>query len=212
MPVGPVQRRAVHPPGCRSTSPARCRRRRRSRRSSPTRTRTSATSWSTRCWRRRSTATTSPTSGPTSCASSGAASRTGPTGTFAFHDWIREAIATDKPYDQFVREILARHRRRDQEPADGLVQGAAEPRAVRGRHRPGLPRPAHGLCPVPPPPVREVEPGRLLGPGRVLRPRRPQERAGARRRRQNQQTSRQVDLQPADRQRHQQADQPAGRR
>ncbi len=28
-------------------------------------------------------------------------------GTFAFHDWIREAIAADKPYDQFAREILA---------------------------------------------------------------------------------------------------------
>jgi hypothetical protein len=28
-------------------------------------------------------------------------------GTFAFHAWIREAIAKDKPYDQFVREILA---------------------------------------------------------------------------------------------------------
>ena len=27
-------------------------------------------------------------------------------GTFAFHDWIRESIANDKPYDQFVREIL----------------------------------------------------------------------------------------------------------
>jgi hypothetical protein len=27
-------------------------------------------------------------------------------GTFAFHSWIRESIATDKPYDQFVREIL----------------------------------------------------------------------------------------------------------
>jgi hypothetical protein len=27
-------------------------------------------------------------------------------GTFAFHDWIRQAIATDKPYDQFTREIL----------------------------------------------------------------------------------------------------------
>ncbi|MFO0966497.1 MAG: DUF1553 domain-containing protein [Gemmataceae bacterium] len=27
-------------------------------------------------------------------------------GTFAFHEWIRQAIATDKPYDQFVREIL----------------------------------------------------------------------------------------------------------
>ncbi|MBI1831303.1 MAG: DUF1549 domain-containing protein, partial [Planctomycetes bacterium] len=28
-------------------------------------------------------------------------------GTFAFHAWIRESIAKDKPYDQFVREILA---------------------------------------------------------------------------------------------------------
>jgi hypothetical protein len=28
-------------------------------------------------------------------------------GTFAFHTWIRESIASDKPYDQFAREILA---------------------------------------------------------------------------------------------------------
>ncbi len=28
-------------------------------------------------------------------------------GTFAFHNWIRESIARDKPYDQFVREIIA---------------------------------------------------------------------------------------------------------
>src|SRR5262249_7990957 len=28
-------------------------------------------------------------------------------GTFAFHDWIRDAVARDKPYSQFVREILA---------------------------------------------------------------------------------------------------------
>jgi Protein of unknown function (DUF1553)/Protein of unknown function (DUF1549)/Bacterial Ig-like domain (group 2) len=27
-------------------------------------------------------------------------------GTFAFHDWIRDSIASDKPYDQFAREIL----------------------------------------------------------------------------------------------------------
>ncbi|MBI2804607.1 MAG: DUF1553 domain-containing protein [Planctomycetes bacterium] len=28
-------------------------------------------------------------------------------GNFAFHNWIRESIANDKPYDQFAREILA---------------------------------------------------------------------------------------------------------
>jgi len=27
-------------------------------------------------------------------------------GTFGFHNWIREAMATDKPYDEFAREIL----------------------------------------------------------------------------------------------------------
>jgi hypothetical protein len=27
-------------------------------------------------------------------------------GTFAFHNWLRESIAADKPYDHFVREIL----------------------------------------------------------------------------------------------------------
>ncbi|MCE9532484.1 MAG: DUF1553 domain-containing protein [Planctomycetes bacterium] len=27
-------------------------------------------------------------------------------GTFSFHNWIREAIATDKPYNEFVRDIL----------------------------------------------------------------------------------------------------------
>jgi hypothetical protein len=27
-------------------------------------------------------------------------------GTFAFHTWIREGIAADKPYDEFVREII----------------------------------------------------------------------------------------------------------
>jgi hypothetical protein len=28
-------------------------------------------------------------------------------GTFAFHDWIRESLHQNKPYDQFVREIVA---------------------------------------------------------------------------------------------------------
>lgn len=28
------------------------------------------------------------------------------TGTFAFHNWIRDAMANDMPYDQFVREII----------------------------------------------------------------------------------------------------------
>jgi hypothetical protein len=27
-------------------------------------------------------------------------------GTFAFHDWIRQAVAADKPYDEFARDVL----------------------------------------------------------------------------------------------------------
>src|SRR5262249_43062109 len=27
-------------------------------------------------------------------------------GTFVFHNWIRESIAADKPYDEFAREII----------------------------------------------------------------------------------------------------------
>ena len=46
-------------------------------------------------------------------------------GTFAFHDWIRDAIAADKPYDQFAREILGAVGDETHEPADGLVQGLA---------------------------------------------------------------------------------------
>ena len=126
---------------------------------------------------RRNTATTSPTSGPTSCASSAAQQQPDRAdGTFAFHDWIREAIAAGQAVRRVRPRNPGRDRRRDQEPADRLVQGPADARAVRGRHRPGVPRPAHGLCPVPSPSLREVEPGRLLGPGRLLRPRRPQER------------------------------------
>jgi hypothetical protein len=37
-------------------------------------------------------------------------------GTFAFHSWIRESIAADKPYDQFVREIITASGDEDKSP------------------------------------------------------------------------------------------------
>lgn len=37
-------------------------------------------------------------------------------GTFAFHSWIRSSISQDKPYDQFVREILAASGEESQSP------------------------------------------------------------------------------------------------
>ena len=128
-----------------------------------------------------------------------ATSRTGPHGTFAFHELdSRQPSPSDKPYDSSSATSSAPPATRVTQPADRVVQGVAEARAVRGRHRPGVPRPAPGLRPVPPPPLREVEPGRLLGPGRLLRPRRPQERADARRASSNQQAQAAGDLQPVD--------------
>ena len=82
---------------------------------------------------------------------------------------------------QAVRRVRPRHprrhRRRVNSPPTVWYKELQEPEAVRRRHRPGVPRPAAGLCPVPSPSLREVEPGRLLGHGRLLRPRRPQARS-----------------------------------
>ena len=37
-------------------------------------------------------------------------------GTYAFHDWIRDSLMSDKPYDQFVREIIASSGEMDENP------------------------------------------------------------------------------------------------
>ena len=111
----------------RSTSPARCRRPKQVRRSSPTRTpdkrdklidellEIAGVHLLLRQQVGRRPAREAAAARPSRAA-----------GTFAFHDWIREAIAADKPYDEFVRDDPGGDRRRGEEPADGLVQGAAE--------------------------------------------------------------------------------------
>ncbi len=119
-------------------------------------------------------------------------------------DGDRQALRPVRPRDP------RRQRRRGEQPADGLVQGIAGAAAVRGRHGPGVPRPASGVRPVPPPSLREVEPGRLLGHRGVLRPHRPAQDPGAGRVRPAAGGARRR-LQPAARQRHQQANRPAGR-
>ena len=89
-----------------------------------------------------------------------------------------------------------RQRRRAQEPAHGVVQGDREGRELRGRREPGLPRSAAGLRQLPPPPLREVVAGRLLGPRGVLRPRRPQGHPSAGWRRQPGQPASRSGVQP----------------
>ena len=48
-------------------------------------------------------------------------------GTFAFHTWIREAIAKDMPYDQFVRQILAATGDESQSPTAVWYKELTEP-------------------------------------------------------------------------------------
>ncbi|HEX3314783.1 MAG TPA: DUF1549 domain-containing protein, partial [Gemmataceae bacterium] len=48
-------------------------------------------------------------------------------GTFAFHTWIREAIAKDMPYDRFVREILAATGDESQSPTAVWYKELTEP-------------------------------------------------------------------------------------
>ena len=83
-------------------------------------------------------------------------------GTFAFHGWIRQSLAENKPYDKFVGEIVAARGDANVNPAGRLVSPGEQGRGAGRRHRPALPRPPDPVCPLPPPPVREVEPGRLL--------------------------------------------------
>ena len=97
-------------------------------------------------------------------------------GTYAFHAWIRNAFATNMPYDQFVRGIIAAQGTVDQHPPVIWYRTVRNLTHQTERHRPALPRHAHQLCPVPSSSVREVEPGRLLSVAGVLRPHGPQER------------------------------------
>ena len=132
-------------------------------------------------------------------------------GTFAFHDWIREAIASDKPYDQFVREILGRHRRRDAR--------ARRPCGTRNCRSPSssstTPPRCSSACAWPAPSAITIP---TRSGARTITGAWPPSSAASAARTcrcpavdQNQQAAASGHLQPADRQRHQQADQPARR-
>lgn len=47
-------------------------------------------------------------------------------GTYAFHDWIRDSLLTNKPYDQFVREIIAASGEIGENPAVAWYRQAKE--------------------------------------------------------------------------------------
>ena len=46
------------------------------------------------------------------------------TSNFAFHFWVRDSLLANKPYDQWVRELLAATGTRSRKPRGGLVQAS----------------------------------------------------------------------------------------
>ncbi|HZL34710.1 MAG TPA: DUF1549 and DUF1553 domain-containing protein [Tepidisphaeraceae bacterium] len=48
-------------------------------------------------------------------------------GTYAFHDWIRDSLLTNKPYDQFVREIISASGDIADNPAVGWYREVKDP-------------------------------------------------------------------------------------
>ena len=97
--------------------------------------------------------------------------------------WLRKKIDEDAGYDQIIREVLAARlggggndivATAARAVARGILHG---PRRQAGGHRgrrgPRLPRHPRAMCPVPQPPIREVEAGRFLELRRLLRRRPP---------------------------------------
>ena len=104
----------------------------------------------------------------------------GEQGMWAMHNWIRESFRANKPFDKFVRELItARGSIYSDRPGELLPHPQRLVDAGRS-DGPAVPRRAAGVCQVPPSSVREVQPGRLLRLGGVLRPRRHEEQRGVR--------------------------------
>ena len=89
-------------------------------------------------------------------------------GAFELHRWLREQFARNRPYDEWVRELVTAS-------GNSGTSGPANFYRARRHARSGGPRRsarpsgrADGVCPVPPPPVREMVAGRFLRTGRLL--------------------------------------------
>ena len=89
---------------------------------------------------------------------------------YAFHNWLKELISRNRPYDELVRGVVAAA-------GDQLVlANARRPIAPSdGRHRAGLSRHSAAMRPLPSSPLRALGSGRLLRTGRLLHPAGPQE-------------------------------------
>ena len=101
-------------------------------------------------------------------------------GMWSFHNWVRAALRDNKPVDEMVRDIITAEGSTFTEGPANYYQRRPHRRRLGRDDRAALPRRPHAVRQVPSPPVREVEPGRLLRHGGVLRPAGHQEQPGVR--------------------------------
>ena len=102
---------------------------------------------------------------------------TGVKGAISFHRWIRDQIAGNVPFDQFVRAIITAKGPNFTATPGEFLPPDSHPGGCGRDGQPGLPRRATGMCPMPQPRGRSMDAGRLLQHGRVLQPGPVQERA-----------------------------------
>ena len=89
-------------------------------------------------------------------------------GTTLFSAWIRDSIAANKPYDQFVSEIVTASGSQDENPAGDLVSHRAKVAGVCRVGRASVSRSSHSVCPVSPSSYGALEPVGLFWIGRRL--------------------------------------------
>ncbi len=103
---------------------------------------------------------------------------------YAFREWIRAAVASNMPLDQFVREVLLSQGGPGRQSHGGLLRSQPGYACHDAACYAGVLRRADALCPVPFPSVRELDPRRLLRSLQLLQPGVGQDRCAAARRHQ----------------------------
>ena len=92
----------------------------------------------------------------------------GDRGAFEMHRWLREQIRRNRPYDEWVRELITASGSSHRNGPVNFYRASATPEEIDPGRQPGVSRRSSRMRPVPPPSVREVGAGRFLRPGRLL--------------------------------------------
>ncbi len=90
------------------------------------------------------------------------------TSNFAFYSWVRDSLLANKPYDQFVRELLAATGTVVDNPPVAWYKRVKEPKQQLEDIAQLFTRRADAMRAMSSSSVRALEPRRLLQPGRLL--------------------------------------------